>query len=152
MKLNLHRLVIKTFSVFAEYSIRLEVQWIPRTENEADYVSHLIHLDDWQITQDLFLSLEDLWDPHTVDCFANYYTAKFPISFSRFWNTGSSGIDFFAQEFSSENRLVVPPVSFVARVIHYLSLRKAMATLVVPLWSPSSFWPLPTCKYWLFIR
>ena len=88
----------------AEHSIRLEVQWIPRTENEkADYISRLIDFDDWQITHDLFLSLEELWGPHTVDCFANYYTAKLPRFFSRFWNPGASGIDFFAQELSSQN-------------------------------------------------
>ena len=39
-----------------------------------------------QITQDFFLSLEELWGPHTVDCFANYYTAKLPRFFSRFRN------------------------------------------------------------------
>ena len=38
--------------------------------------------------------------------------------------------DFFAQELSSENYSVFPPV-FVARIIHYLSLQKAMATFVV---------------------
>ena len=53
--------------------------------------------------------------------------------FSRLWNPGASGIDFFAQDLSSENCLVVSPVSLVARVIHYLSLQKALATLVVPL-------------------
>ena len=133
MKLDLHRLAIKIFQFCAEHSIRLEVQWIPRTENEkADYISRLIDFDDWQISQDLFLSLEELWVPHTGQCFANYYTAKLPRFFSRFWNPGASGIDFFAQELSSENCLVVPLVSLVARVIHYLSLQKAMATLVVP--------------------
>ena len=153
MKLDLHRLAIKIFQFCAEHSIRLEVQWIPRTENEkADYISRLIDFDDWQITHDLFLSLEELWGPHTVDCFANYYTAKLPRFFSRFWNPGASGIDFFAQELSSENCLVVPPVSLVARVIHYLSLQKAMATLVVPLWPSSSFWPLLTSKYRSFIK
>ena len=137
----------------AEHSIRLEVQWIPRTENEkADYISRLRDFDDWQIMHDLFLSLEELWGRHTVDCFANYYTAKLPRFFSRFWNPGASGIDFFAQELSSENCLVVPPVSLVARVIHYLSLQKAMATLVVPLWPLSSFWPLLTSKYRWFIK
>ena len=45
-----------------EHSIRLEVQWIPRTENErADYISRLVDFDDWQITSDLFQSLEQLW-------------------------------------------------------------------------------------------
>ena len=124
------------------------MQWIPRTENEgADYISRLVDFDDWQITPDLFQSLEQLWGPHTVDCFANYYTAELPGFFSRFWNPGTSGIDFFAQELSSENCLVVPPVALVARVIHYLSLQKAMATVVVPLWPSSSFWPLLTSKY-----
>ena len=42
---------------------------------------------------------------------------------------------------------MVPPVALVAGVIQYLSLQKAMATLVVPLWPSSSFWPLLTSKY-----
>ena len=66
MKLGLHRLAIKIFQFCAEHSIRLEVQWIPRTENEkADYISRLLDFDDWQITHDLFLSLEELWGPHS---------------------------------------------------------------------------------------
>ena len=108
MKLNLHRLAIKIFQFCVKHSIRWEVQWIPRTENEkADYISRLIDFDDWQITHDLFVSLEELWGPHTVDCFANYYTAKLPRFFSCFWNPGASGIDFFARELSSENCLVL---------------------------------------------
>ena len=109
-------------------------------------------MSDWQIAHDLFLILEELWGPHTVDCFANYYTEKLSRFFSRFWNPGASGIDFFAQELSSENCLGVPPIALVARVIHYLSLQKATATLVVPLWPSSSFWPLLTSKYQSFIK
>ena len=45
-----------------------------------------------------------------------------------------------------------PPVSLVARVIHYLSLQKAMATLVVPMWPSSSFWRLLRSKYLLFMK
>ena len=45
----------------------------PRTENErADYIGRLIDFDDWQITSEFFLRLEELWGPHTVDCFANF--------------------------------------------------------------------------------
>ena len=141
MKLDLH-------------SIRLEVQCIPRTENEkANYISRLVDFDDWQITHDLFLSLEELWGPHTVDSFANYYTGKLTRLFSRFWNLSTSGIDFFAQEISSANCLVVPPVALVARVIHvYLRLQKATDTLLVPFWPSSSLWPLLTSKYRSFIR
>ena len=148
MKLDLHRLAIKIFQFCAKHCIRLEVQWIPRTENEkADYISRLIDFDDWQITPPFFRSLEDLWGPHTVDCFANFYTAKLPKFFSRFWNPGTSGVDFFAQNLEPENCLVDPPVSLVARAVHYLSLHKARATIVVPAWPSSSFWPLITSKY-----
>ena len=55
MKLDLHRLAIKIFQFCVEHSIHLEVQWIPRTENEkADYISQLLDFDDRQITHDLF--------------------------------------------------------------------------------------------------
>ena len=48
IKLDLHRLAIKIFQFCAKHSIRLEVQWIPRTENEkADYISLLLEFDDW---------------------------------------------------------------------------------------------------------
>ena len=83
MKLDLHRLAIKISQFCAGHSILLEVQWVLRTENEkADYISRLqVDFDDRQITQDFFLSLGELWGPHAVDFFVNYYTAKLP-SFS----------------------------------------------------------------------
>ena len=77
----------------------------------------------------------------------NFYTAKLPKFFSRFWNPSTSGVDFFAQNLEPENCLVVPPVSLVARAVHYLSLHKARATIVVPVWRSPSFWPLITSKY-----
>ena len=47
MRLDLHRLAIKIFQFCAEHSIRLEVQWIPSTENErVDYISRLVDFDD----------------------------------------------------------------------------------------------------------
>ena len=78
MKLDLHKPASKISQFCAEHSILLEVQWVPRTENEkADYISRLqVDFDDWQITQDFFLSLGELWGPQAVDCFVNYYTAK----------------------------------------------------------------------------
>ena len=97
--------------------------------------------------------MEELWGPHTVDCFANFYTAKLPRFFSRFWNPGASGIEFFfVQNLESENCLVVLPVPLVARAVHYLSLQKARATIVVPFWPSSSFWPLLTSEYSHFVK
>ena len=153
MKLDLHRLAIKIFQFCAKHRIQLDVQWIPRTDNEkADYISRLIDIDDWQITQEFFQILDNQWGPHTVDCFANFYNAKLDRFFSRFWNPGASGVDFFVQSLESENCLVVPPVILVARAVHFLSIQNAKATVVVPFWPSSSFWPLLTCRYRRFMK
>ena len=61
-------------------------------------------------------------------------------------------MDFFVQYLESENCLVVPPVSLIARALHYLSLQKARATIVIPLCPLSSFWPLLTSQYMQFIK
>ena len=48
MKLDLHRPAIKIFQFCAEHNVRLEVQWVPLTENEkADYISRIVDFDDW---------------------------------------------------------------------------------------------------------
>lgn len=114
-------LLLKFFS-FARNTVFVW-KWIPQTENEkADYISHLLDLNDRQITHHHFLSLEELWGPHTVDCFANYYAAKLARFFSHFWNPCASGIYFFNQELSCKNSSVVPLVSLVAQISHYLNL------------------------------
>ena len=35
----------------------------------------------------------------------------------------------------------------ISRVLHYLKVQKALATLVIPFWPSSSFWSLITCTY-----
>ena len=87
-----------------------------------------------RLRQNFFLLLEELWGPHT----------RF---FSRFRNPETSGVDIFVQNLESENCSVVPPVSLLARALHYLSLQKARATIVIPEWPSSSFWPLLTSQY-----
>ena len=47
---------------------------------------------------------------------------------------------------------MVPPVPLVARALHYLSLQKARATIVIPLGPASSFWPLLTSRYKQFMK
>ena len=77
MTLELHRVAIKIFQLCLANRIKLEIQWIPRTENEkANYISRIIDTDDWQITEDFFALIESLWGPHSVDGMANYYNKK----------------------------------------------------------------------------
>ena len=93
MKLELHGMARSIFNICIQSGIYLEVQWILRTQNQqADYISCLLDTDDWQTTDDLFLSLNARLGPHSVDCFANYYNYKLPKFFSRFWNPNTTGL------------------------------------------------------------
>ena len=37
----------------------------------VNFISRLIDPDDWQITEQCFTELENLWGPHTINSFAN---------------------------------------------------------------------------------
>ena len=154
MKLDLHRLAVKIFQFCAEHNIRLEVQWIPRTENEkADYISRLIDYDDWADYAGIFSPFRRVvgsahgWLFLLIFIQRNYQDS-FPASGTR----RHQGWTFFVQNLESENCLVVPPVSLIARALHYLSLQKARATIVIPVWPSSSFWPLLTSQYKPFMK
>ena len=140
-------LAINQFTLCVNDQITLDIQSIPREQNApADYISKLVDPDDWQIIEALFDYLKTLWGPHTVDCFTNYYNDKLPRFLSRFWNPNTSGVDFFIQKLSNENRLVVPPVSIASRTLHAPFNQKTNAMVVLLLWKSANFWPLITPK------
>ena len=139
----------RILNICIQSEIFLDIHWIPRTLNQqADFVSRLLDTDDCQTTYDLFLSPDARWGPHSVDCFANYCNHKLPRDFSRFWNPGTAGVDFdFIQPLEAENCWVVPPVSIVPKVLHYMKSQKACVTIIVPFWPSAHCWPLVTNKY-----
>jgi len=148
MKFVLHRAAQSIFSICIQSGIHLEGQWIPSSLNQqTDYISCLIDIDDWQITNAFFLFLDGHWGPHTVDCFTNFYNHKLPKFFSRFWNHSTARVDFFFQALRRENCLVVPTVGIVACVLHYMKPQDASGTLVVPVLPSAHYWPLIKHKY-----
>ena len=152
MHSELQKIAVRIFTICLNNAIKLDIQWIPRDLNtKADYVSRLIDLDDWEISNTWFKYLNSLWGPHTIDCFANYYNNKLPRFFSRFWNPNSSGIDFFVQNLANENCWAVPPVSLVAQALHYMWHQKATTTIVVPFWPSANFWPIIMSKFREFV-
>ena len=123
-------------------SISVNVQWIPREENEkADYLSKLIDYDDWGVSDDFFEYIDSIWGPHTVDRFANANNKKICRFNSVFWNPGSEAVDCFTQDWKDENNWLVPPIYLVLKTIKHLVSCKAVGTLVVPKWESAPFWP-----------
>ena len=153
MNQELQNLSFHLFQTCLQNNIKLEVQWIPRDENEqADLVSRLVYTDDWMISDSLFQMLKDRWGPFTIDCFACHYNTKLPRFYSRFWNPGTEGVDAFSQDWSGENCLLVPPVVLIPSVLKHIHSCKGKGTLVFPWWPSSVFWPLLWSCYTPWIK
>jgi len=49
-KAHLHKLAMKIFSLSKEHNVIIDIEWIPRSENEvADYLSKIVDFDDWSV-------------------------------------------------------------------------------------------------------
>ena len=84
------------YELCRQSGVRLAVEWVPREENAlADEYSKIVDEDDWGVGPHIFRLLDQLWGPHTVDCFASVLTARLPKFYSRWWNPHCSGVDAF---------------------------------------------------------
>ena len=87
-KVHLHKLAMEIFSLSKEHDIVIDMEWIPQSDNEvADYLSKIVDFDDWGVKDCYFHSLNSIWGPFTVDCFANSVNAKVPRFYSFFFST-----------------------------------------------------------------
>ena len=65
------------------------MEWIPRSDNEvADYFSKIVDFDDWGVKDSYFHTLNSIWGPFNVDCFANSAMLKFLGFIHCFFNLG----------------------------------------------------------------
>ena len=130
---SLQEQALLVFNLARENNIRIEPEWIPRQENQkADYISRIIDPDDWMLRRDLFLYIDNIWGPHTVDRFASEHNAQLPKFNSRFWNPGSEAIDSFTVNWYGENNWWCPPLYLVLRLLYHAKTCKAVGTLIVP--------------------
>jgi hypothetical protein len=143
MKCHLQEIVLDIYNQCLNYNLSLDVEWIPRTENErADFISRIVDFDDWGISEDLFVYVDSLWGPHEIDWFANDDNHKLPVFYSSYWNVKSIGIDAFTVNWGGINGLLVPPVCLLFKVLQYVKQCRAYGTVVLPMWKSASFWPM----------
>ena len=143
MKRHLHDLSRDIYKFACSNAIDIQMEWVPRSENErADLLSRIVDRDDWSVSDALFKFLNHVWGPFTFDRFADYNNAKLEKFNSRMWSPNSSGVDAFAYSWSGENNWLVPPTWLISRCINYIQHERVNATLVVPFWPSAVFWPL----------
>ena len=68
---------VRVFELCVTSQIHLQPEWIPREKNQlADYLSRIIDYDDWYLDPSMFVRLDNLWGPHSVDRFANHSSLR----------------------------------------------------------------------------
>jgi hypothetical protein len=149
MKCHLQDIALDIYKQCLNYSLSLDVEWIPRTiprteDESGDFIGRIVNFDDrgTGITEDLFLYVDSLWGPHEIDWFANDENHKLPVFYSRYWNVKSLGIDAFTVVWGGINGLFVPPVCLLFKVLQYMKQCRAYGTIVLLMWKSASFWPM----------
>ena len=73
-KRYLQDLAIEIFNLSLATNIILEVEWVPRTDNErADYLSKIEDFDAWGISNELLALIVEKFGVPTMDWFASHY-------------------------------------------------------------------------------
>ena len=156
MNPGLQELAKGVFELCFENNIRLEVGWIPRSQNEkADAISRMaddVDIDDWQISQEFFKILDGKWGPITIDLMANFYNNKCERFYSLFYSPRSLGVDALSFSWKGEVALLVPPISLIPKALSHARLCRAEVILVVPHWTSASFWPLICGEFLEFLE
>ena len=88
-KRDLQDLALVVFQICSHYCISFEVKWIPRGLNaSADCICKLIDFDGYGLNDFVFLGLNHLLGPYTIDRFACSYNGELPRLNSRVFQLG----------------------------------------------------------------
>ena len=69
---ELQDLAMDIFNMCLRNSISLEVEWVPREENQvADFYSKVFDYDDWSVSDRYFNYFNKIWGPFSCDVFAD---------------------------------------------------------------------------------
>ena len=129
---HIYGILLLMFLAFVQFNIKLIPQWIPREQNElADYYSRIKDTDNWSIDNDSFRFINNLYEPFTVDRFANNLNRKLKCCNSKYYCPGTSHVNAFTDDWSNDLNWLCLPISSIGSVIRHLKLCKAKGTLLV---------------------
>ena len=143
-KPDLCAIALKVLNIAIQYQLHLEPEWVPRELNQrADLLSRIVNYDNWFLNPAVFVWLDLMWAPHTVDRFADQLLRfNSTCTCRRCWSPGSEPVDAFTVDWSTENNWWCPPVYLVPGVVAHAQMCAAHGTLIVPEWPSAAFWPV----------
>jgi len=88
----LQDLALKIYKLTRRDNLDLEVNWVPRENNQtADYFSKIFDPDDWEVTEGFLEFLEE--KAFSIDRFANFDNTKCDRFNSRYKVLGTEAVD-----------------------------------------------------------
>ena len=79
----------KFFLLYKEHDVSIDIEWIPRSENEvADYLSKIVDFDDWCVKDSYFRLLTPLGGPLQLTVLLIPLMLKLPGFIPCFFNLG----------------------------------------------------------------
>ena len=111
-----------------------------KLNTQADALSRMLDKHEWMLSRPMFLFLDSIWGPHTVDRFASATSAQLLVYNTRFLDPNGMRLDALAQkDWETENNFVNPPIRLLDKVLATISLQRAHATVIAPWW-PAQTW------------
>lgn len=132
MKLGLNKMAQRIFDICIWSGIQLDVQWISRTSHQqADYISHLIDTDDWQITVEFFFFFLMACGARIAKiALQTIIIISSPIISRGFGTPIPQVLIFFFQSLQGGNCLVAPPVGIIPPVYIIWNLSRPLVCLL----------------------
>jgi hypothetical protein len=143
---EIHDLCVQIFEFCRNADIRVLWTWVPREQKDArwaDALSKVFDKDDWMLHRGAFHVCEYVWGSHTIDRFASDRNHLCELFNSYYWCPGTAGVDTFAQvDWLEHMNWCNPPFWMIGRLIAFLKEACASATVIVPHWEGSPWWPV----------
>ena len=133
----------KLFWLQIEAQFRLQLQWIPSGDNEADGITRECVDDDIRLYHRVFTSILNKWGGVFRDLMASSGNVQLGLDgqklpfFSRYQDKGALGTDVFAQNISRDRQakfpdFCFPPLRVAGKFLKFAEQSKAWCVVVIP--------------------
>ena len=123
------------FTVVQENQIDLSAKFLAGKLNvQADRRSRILSPYEWKLHPRIFLMLENLWGPHSINRFASEMMTQLPRYNSLFADLDTEAVDCMTQDWSKDNNFINPPFWMLNKVVRKIKEDHAEATVIAPYW------------------
>ena len=139
--LHLLKLSKAIWNLCLQHRIKLRAEYIPGEENStADSLSRVNWDHEWELSDQIFQTIQRSMGPLSIDLFASKKNRKLPNYYSRFPETEALGTDALKARTWPENAYANPPPILIHRILDKIRQTNTSLILVTPHWPSQAWW------------